>query len=155
MKSAPLRVLMVIVVVSLVMSACATVAPAPAGEGAEVAATEVAEITMWIGVGSQGSEQAECRIASVIDPYNEMTEDVNVTVTLQPNNWDATRTAVAGGGGPDVLTTPGPSFVFEMAKAGQVLPLDDFADRAWLGSDLRALGLESGTCRWQALQRSA
>src|SRR5690606_24686559 len=30
---------------------------------------------------------------------------------------------------PDVVTTPGPSFVFEMAKAGQLLPLSDYAEK--------------------------
>ncbi|MCX6068169.1 MAG: extracellular solute-binding protein [Chloroflexi bacterium] len=32
-----------------------------------------------------------------------------------------------GGGGPDIVYTPGPSFVFQMAKAGQLLALDDYA----------------------------
>ena len=133
MKSAALRGVFVLMIISLVLAGCTTAVPAPAGEEGEAAAPEIATISMWMGVGSAGSEQAECLIASVIDPYNEMSEDVQVEVTLQPNSWDATRTAVAGGGGPDVLTTPGPSFVFEMAKAGQVLPLDDFA--AELGWD--------------------
>jgi raffinose/stachyose/melibiose transport system substrate-binding protein len=110
------------VVMALVLSACA--APAPAGSEA----AEEAVIEMWIGVGSAGSEQAECLIDSVITPYNEQTEGVTVEVVLQPNSWDATRTAVAGGGGPDVLTTPGPSFVFEMAQAGQALPLSTYAE---------------------------
>ena len=125
MRTATMRTLFVVVIVSLVLAACAPAMPAAPGEGA--AAVEVAEINMWFGVGSGGSEQQECLIAAVVDPYNEQTEDVNVEVVLQPNQWEATRTAAAGGGGPDVLITPGPSFVFEMAKAGQVLPLDDYA----------------------------
>ena len=37
-----------------------------------------------------------------------------------------------GGAGPDVITTPGPSFVYELALAGLLLPLDSFADQfAW------------------------
>jgi raffinose/stachyose/melibiose transport system substrate-binding protein len=46
---------------------------------------------------------------------------------MQANGWQATRTALAGGGGPDIVTTPGPSWAVELARAGQLLPLDDFA----------------------------
>jgi len=46
----------------------------------------------------------------------------------QADTWNTTRTAVAGGGGPDVVRTPGPSFVYEMAQQGLILPLDSFAD---------------------------
>ncbi|MCC6805134.1 MAG: extracellular solute-binding protein [Anaerolineae bacterium] len=45
----------------------------------------------------------------------------------QPEAWDVTRTAVSGGGGPDVVISPGPSFVYEMAAAGLILPMDDYA----------------------------
>lgn len=121
--STPFRMLFVLVIASLVFGACAPAVPTEGG----AAAPEEIELEMWIGVGSAGSEQAECRIATNIDPYNEMTEGVTVNVTLQPNVWEATRTAAAGGGGPDILITPGPSFVFEMAAAGQVLPLNDYA----------------------------
>ena len=115
--------LFIAVVMSLMLSACA--APMPSATEGEA---EPIEILQWINVTSSGSETAECIISSVIDPYSEQTEGVTVEVTLQPNSWDATRTAVAGGGGPDVVTTPGPSFVFEMAQSGQLLPLSDYAE---------------------------
>jgi raffinose/stachyose/melibiose transport system substrate-binding protein len=80
---------------------------------------------MWFDT-TGGAETAECILANVIDPYNEQ-GGAQVEATLQANNWDATRTALAGGAGPDVVTTPGPSFAFELAQAGQLLALDDVA----------------------------
>lgn len=104
----------------------APTAPAPVD-------AEVVELTFWIGVGGGGAEQAECVITNVVDPYNAQTPGVRVEGVLQANLWDVTRTAVAGGGGADVVTTPGPSFVFEMAKAGQLLPLSAYAEKLGWG----------------------
>ena len=89
----------------------------------DTAAQDAAEISMWFNT-TGGSETADCIVATAIDPYNER-GGTQVKATLQANNWDATRTALAGGAGPDVVTSPGPSFAFEMARAGQLLALDD------------------------------
>lgn len=88
-------------------------------------AQDAGEVSLWFDT-TGGAETAECLIANAVDPFNAL-GGVQVKGTLQPNNWDATRTALAGGAGPDVVVTPGPSFVFELAKAGQLLALDDFA----------------------------
>ncbi len=90
-----------------------------------VAAQDAPTLTMWFDT-TGGSETADCLIATAIDPYNER-GGAQIEATLQANNWEATRTAIAGGAGPDIVTTPGPSFAFEMAQAGQLLPLDDIA----------------------------
>ena len=127
MKLNAKTILFVAIMLSMLLSACAAPAAAPAAGSGDDGGESIV-IAHWFGVTSSGSEQAECIISSVIDPYNEMTEGVTVEAVMQPNNWEATRTAVAGGGGPDVLTTPGPSFVFEMAQAGQLLPLSDYAE---------------------------
>ncbi len=98
MRNATGKSLFLLVILSLVLAACApAAAPAPAGEAG---AAEPIKLTHWIGVGTGGSEQAECTIANVVEPYNEMTEGVTVETVLQPNVWEAMRTAVAGGGGP-------------------------------------------------------
>jgi raffinose/stachyose/melibiose transport system substrate-binding protein len=53
--------------------------------------------------------------------------DVEVEVELK-TDWDSlTKTAVAGGGGPDIIMTPGISYTMEYAKAGALAPLDDYA----------------------------
>jgi raffinose/stachyose/melibiose transport system substrate-binding protein len=81
---------------------------------------------MWFN-STGGAETATCISEQAIDTFNEQSDSVEVTATLQANSWDATRTALAGGGGPDIVTTPGPSFAFELARAGQLLPLGDIA----------------------------
>ena len=68
------------------------------------------EISMWFD-STNGPETAQCMIDGVITPYNE-SGTATVKTTLQANNWDAVRTALSGGEGPDVVGTPGPSFAF-------------------------------------------
>jgi raffinose/stachyose/melibiose transport system substrate-binding protein len=110
-----------------VLAACTTAAPAQPAAPGEAAAAEKVTITYWFDPPSGGSE-VDCNVETAINPFNEASDTIFVEAVPQPNAWDTTRTAVAGGGGPDVLTTPGPSFVFELAKAGQLLPLDDFVE---------------------------
>ena len=88
------------------------------------AAQDQPELAMWFDT-TGGGEVAECIVKTAIDPYNAQ-GGAQIEATLQANGWDAVRTALAGGGGPDVVTTPGPSFAYELAKAGQLLPLDEF-----------------------------
>jgi raffinose/stachyose/melibiose transport system substrate-binding protein len=119
-----------LLLVVAVLAGCTAPVAAPAGQapaaGTSAASSEKATITMWLDTTGD-SQTADCIVKNIIDPYNAKSTTVQVDTTLQPNSWDATRTALAGGGGPDVVGTPGPSFVFEMAKAGQLLPLDDYA----------------------------
>lgn len=95
------------------------------GGGAPAQAQEQPTVTMWFDT-TGGAETADCVVQNVIEPYNEQ-GGAHVDATLQANNWNATRTALAGGAGPDVVVTPGPSFAFDLAQAGQLLALDDFA----------------------------
>jgi len=109
-------------------------AEAPAEEAAEAeeeaapAAGDKVTITFWFNP-PEGGTGASCLVETVIEPFNEQSATIFVEAVAQPNAWDATRTALAGGAGPDVVTTPGPSFVFELAQAGQLLPLDEFVDQ--------------------------
>jgi raffinose/stachyose/melibiose transport system substrate-binding protein len=83
------------------------------------------ELTMWFDT-TNGPETAQCMVDRVISVYGE-TGSATIKPTLQANNWDATRVALSGNEGPDLVGTPGPSFAFELAKAGQLLALDDYA----------------------------
>lgn len=89
-------------------------------------AQDKATVTLWLD-STSGSETAECRIAAAVDPFNEQSDTVIVEARLQPNRWQATQTALAGGQGPDVVYTPGPAFAVHVAEAGQLLPLDEYA----------------------------
>lgn len=97
-----------------------------AGSTARTSAQDTAEITMWFDT-TGGAETADCMVENAVDTFNSDNDGIKLKATLQANNWQATQTAVAGGGGPDIVTTPGPSFAVELARAGQLAPLDDVA----------------------------
>ena len=61
---------------------------------------------MWLDT-TGGAEGAQCVVENAVDPFNALGKGVKVKATLQANNWDATRTSLAGGAGPDVIGTPG------------------------------------------------
>lgn len=102
-------------------------APISANLALPAKAQEGTELTMWLDT-TGGAETAECIVATAIEPFNAAGSGVTVDATLQANGWDATRTALAGGAGPDIVGTPGPSFAMQLALAGQLLPLDDYAE---------------------------
>ena len=117
-------VVSVLLLLSLVLSACAAAVPT-------AAEAEKAVISFWYNPPA-GGEGATCYQTTVIDPFNEMSDTIFVDAVAQPEAWNATRTALAAGEGPDIVRTPGPSFVFELAQAGQLLPLDDYvASEGW------------------------
>lgn len=96
-------------------------------------AADQADLSMWFDT-TNGVETANCVLKHEIDVYNALGA-AHVDATLQANGWDAARTALAGGGGPDIVTTPGPSFAYLLAQAGQLLPLDEYAkSQGWANS---------------------
>ena len=107
------------------------------------AAAQETPVTMWLDI-TGGSETADCIVANAIDPFNEQSETVNVEATLQANNWQAAQTALAGGAGPDVVGTPGPSFAVQLANAGQLVPLDEFATQYGWGERFVPWALDLG-----------
>ncbi len=113
----------VLLLISILVSACA-VPGMPAG-GADDMGAEKITVSYWYNPPS-GGEGATCYQENVIDVFNEESETIFIDAVAQPEAWNATRTALAAGEGPDVVRTPGPSFVFELAQAGQLLPLDDY-----------------------------
>ena len=95
---------------------------------APVGAQDVTTVTMWFGEGST----LDCWGPIMLE-FNEVDPSVQLEIVPQADTWNVTRTAVAGGGGPDIVRTPGPSFVYEMAQAGLILPMDAFADEMGWG----------------------
>lgn len=80
----------------------------------------------WVDT-TGNTQQALQVIHLAYDSFNQLNKGFTVNAVQKPNAWDAIRTAVAGGAGPDIVFTPGPSFVFEMAQAGRLAPLDEYA----------------------------
>ncbi len=98
-----------------------TTAPAASGDGKAV-------VSFWFQP-PEGGANTGCFVDTAITPFNAQSKTVMIEAVPQPNVWDATRTALAGGSGPDIIVTPGPSFAFELAQAGQLLALDDIAQQ--------------------------
>jgi len=118
-----------LVLALVLMTPLATVA----AHVAPTAAQDQVKISMWLDT-TGGGPTSQCIVDNSIKPFNDR-GGTQVEATLQANNWDATRTALAGGSGPDVVGTPGPSFALELAKAGQLIPLDNYAaQQGWSNS---------------------
>lgn len=104
-------------------------APATTDNSAAAPSGEAANLTWWVDTTGD-STTAQCMIEQAADTFNATNKDnIKVEGVLQANAWDAIRTAVAGGAGPDIVYTPGPSYAYQMAAAGQLLPLDDYATK--------------------------
>ena len=94
---------------------------------AGLAAQDAATISVWFDV-TGGGQTAQCIVDGPVAAYNAQ-GGTQVEATLQANGWTAVQTALAGGAGPDVVITPGPSFAFELAKAGQLVALDAYVEQ--------------------------
>lgn len=91
-------------------------------EEVEEAMAEKIVIERWVST----TDFQSCMIENIIEPFNAASDTITVETVAMENPWETTRTAMAGGEGPDVVTTPGPSFVFELVQAGQLLNLEEF-----------------------------
>jgi len=92
-----------------------------------VHAQDKVTITLWLDATGDAATSSQCAVDNIITPFNDSSSTINVDVQLLPNSWDTTRTALTGGGAPDIVITPGPSFAYTLAAAGYFLPLDDLA----------------------------
>jgi raffinose/stachyose/melibiose transport system substrate-binding protein len=91
------------------------------------------KVTFWLDI-TGGSDTAQWLVDNTIAEFNDL-GGIQVEATMQANGWTATQTALAGGAGPDIVTTPGPSLSMELGKAGQILALDDYAtEYGWADS---------------------
>ena len=102
---------------ALLILAIVLLAPLVSVSASRATAQEPTEISIWL-LAISGSTTAECIVENAVDAYNAMGNGTTVKATIQANNWQATQTAVAGGAGPDVVGTPGPSFAMQLALAG-------------------------------------
>ncbi len=97
--------------------------PAEATEEPAAEAAEKATIEIWID-----TDLGPCFTENVVDSFNAQSDATVVEAVTFADAWESARTALAGGAGPDIVDSPGPSFVYELVQAGQLLPLDDLAD---------------------------
>jgi raffinose/stachyose/melibiose transport system substrate-binding protein len=117
-------ILAVLTIFSVLLSSCG----AKPGPAAEPTAQPKVKITFWQSSTSVNAATGKyCYIDNLVTPFNAQSKTTEVEVALQANVWNAELTALQGGGGPDIVTAPGPSLMAQLAKAGQLYPLDDSA----------------------------
>src|SRR5215204_2713372 len=129
---------------ALLILAILVIAPLATLSAPAALAQDPVEIKLWLGVTS-GSTAAETAVEQAVDAYNALGNGTTVNATVQANNWPATQTAVAGGAGPDIVGTPGPSFAMQLAQAGRLVPLDEFAEQFGWADRFAEGSLDLGT----------
>ncbi|MCY3945885.1 MAG: extracellular solute-binding protein [Anaerolineaceae bacterium] len=92
------------------------------GVGA-VSAQDGVTITWWSEVFSMPSNIQEV----LVDAFNEAHPGITLEMVGQEDLNQTLRTAIQAGEAPDLLVTPGASFIAEYVDAGLVEPLDDAA----------------------------
>lgn len=128
----------------VILLALAMVAPLGTIGARVVVAQDKIPITMWLDTSGEGAPTVECVIDNAVDPFNAASDTIAVEGVLQMNNMDATRTALAGGAGPDIVNAFGVATASEPAAAGQLLPLDDYAERFGWAERFVAWSLDVG-----------
>jgi multiple sugar transport system substrate-binding protein len=126
------RILALLMVLALLLSACApaTTAPAaeqPAADAGEAAATEAtaAAIPGALQLMGWASSDAEnVRLQEIIDQWNAANPDTQVQLNLVPDYDTKLQTALAGGSPPDIFYID--SFKLpDLVAAGAVAPIGD------------------------------
>lgn len=92
------------------------------------AAQDRAPVSFWYEQADPATQKALNE--TLVVPFNAAHPDAELTLEFRGDTLDRQlRVALLSGSGPDVVLTPGPSYVATMAQAGQLLPLDDYAQR--------------------------
>jgi raffinose/stachyose/melibiose transport system substrate-binding protein len=124
-----------LLLLALVLAGCAAPAAAPAGEAAadEQAASsgEKVQITWWTEA-TDNQAYRDLIQEQFVDTFNAAHPDIELEILWQEDLNNTLRTAIQAGAAPDIVQTPGPSFVLEYVNAGFIAPLDDYAQQyAW------------------------
>jgi len=85
----------------------------------------------------------------LIKPYEKLNPNIDVKMIVKEELLQVLRTAVAGGGGPDIIMTMGPAEANRYAKVGTLIPLDKYVKESGLDKEIAPLALEVGKYRGQ------
>jgi raffinose/stachyose/melibiose transport system substrate-binding protein len=159
-SKASFAILAVMIILSVLLSSCgakpstapataapvqpATQAPLPAATAVPPAQPKV-KIIMWDDTLSVDATKGKtCYQDYLVAPFNAQSQTTEVDVTLLANLWDAQLTALQGGAGPDIVEAPGPSLMNQLAKAGKLYGLDDYATQYGWDTALAPWALKLG-----------
>jgi len=102
------------------------------------ASSATGKVTVWL----EENDLAKC-FAETVSAANKNSA-LTFEMTPKPQLTEAMRTALAAGGAPDVIFTPGPAFTSEFAKAGLLEPLDGYAKKLGWTKTISPWNLELG-----------
>lgn len=91
-----------------------------------VSAQDVTTVVWWT---EQNDAVDEFLIPLLQDAFNAEHDNIQLEIIGQESLNDVNRTALQAGAAPDILQTPGASFIAEFVAAGQILPLSSLADQ--------------------------
>lgn len=81
----------------------------------------------------------------LVDRFNEANPEYDLGIDYRGTELDKQlRIALLSGSGPDIVYTPGPSYVAAMARAGQLMSLDDYADKLGWNDRILPIFLDFG-----------
>ncbi|MFN8486065.1 MAG: extracellular solute-binding protein [Caldilineaceae bacterium] len=136
------------VVLALLVACAAPPAGAPAQSGstqqqAQPASGEKVKVVWW--TESTDEQYRKVIQEQFVDTFNKAHPTIELQIVWQEQLDDTLRTAIQAGAAPDVLQTPGPSFVLEYVNAGFIAPLDDAAQQYGWKDKLLPWAYDSGT----------
>lgn len=107
-------------------------------------AQDAKPVTWWY---EQASPANQDNLRSlIVDAFNKANPGYDLSVDFRGTELDKQlRVAMLSGSGPDIVYTPGPSYVAAMAQAGQLLPLDAYADKLGWRDRILPVFLDLGT----------
>jgi len=82
--------------------------------------------------------------AALVEPFNAANPGIRLEITPTTELNNTLRTALAAGEAPDILQTPGASFIAEFLRSGLILDLADVADQMGWEEKLLPWAYQSG-----------
>lgn len=105
-------------------------------------AQEKGKVTWWYETVTP--ENLQGLINDLVKPFENSHPGVEVEITVKDQLREVLRAAIVAGEGPDIVMTMGPAEANRYAKAGLLLPLDEYIRAAGLDSEIPSLFLDIG-----------
>lgn len=104
---------------------------------------EKAKIVWWTEATEESTQNA--LVDLFVKPFNESHEAVELELLFEADLVEKVKTAVAGGGGPDIIETAGPTVNIEFFNAGYAYELDALADKYGWREIMHPWAISNGT----------
>jgi raffinose/stachyose/melibiose transport system substrate-binding protein len=108
--------------------------------GGSISAQEPVVVTWW----TEDSTSLPNIQEVFVKAFNDSHTDIQLELVGQQDLNTILRTAIQAGEAPDILQTPGASFIAELLGSGVVLPLTPYAEQNGWGDKLLPWAYESG-----------